>query len=95
VWSAADVEREVRSALGVRTGHDAQVEVATRAVVEASLAIDDDAFTLERVVTEERAVFNAAATLAKRERAVALRVPDAGLDGQQRAAYAHLGADRS
>jgi len=94
VWSVADVEREVRSALGVRTGHDAQVEGATRAVVDASLAIDDDAFTLERVVTEERAVFDAAATLAKRERAVALRAPDAGLDGQQRAAYAHLGADR-
>jgi len=50
VWSAADVEREVRSALGVRPGHDAQVAGATRAVVDASLAIDDDAFMPERAV---------------------------------------------
>jgi hypothetical protein len=90
VWSGADIEREVRSALGVRAGHDAQIAAATRAVVAASLAIDDDAYTMRRVVSEERAVFAAAATLADRQRTVELRMPDAGLDAQQRAAYARL-----
>ncbi len=90
MWNGADIEREVRSALGVRAGHDAQIATATRAVVGASLAIDDDAYTLKRVVSEERAVFAAAATLAERQRTVELRAPDAGLDAQQRAAYARL-----
>jgi hypothetical protein len=53
-------------------------------------AIDDDAYTVKRVVSEERAVFAAAATLADRQRTVELRAPDAGLDAQQRAAYARL-----
>jgi hypothetical protein len=69
VWNGADVEREVRSALGVRSGHDAQIDVATRAVVGASLAIDTDTYTIGRVVSEERAAFEAATTLADRERA--------------------------
>jgi ATP-dependent exoDNAse (exonuclease V) alpha subunit len=90
VWSGADIEREVRSALGVRAGHDAQIATATRAVAGASLTIDDDAYTIKRVVSEERAVFAAAATLADRKRTVELREPDAGLDAQQRAAYARL-----
>jgi hypothetical protein len=90
VWSGADIEREVRSALGVREGHDAQIATATRAVVGASLTIDDDAYTIRRVVSEERAVFAAAATLADRQRAVELRAPDAGLDAQQQAAYVRL-----
>jgi hypothetical protein len=90
VWNGADIEREVRSALGVRAGHDAQIAAATRAVVGASLAIDTDAYTLKRVVSEERAVFAAATTLANRQRTVGLRAPDAGLDAQQRAAYARL-----
>ncbi len=47
----------------MRTRHEAHVDVATRAVVGASLAIDVDAFTLERVVTVERAVFEAATPL--------------------------------
>ncbi len=91
VWSAADVEREVRSTLGVRSGHEALVQRATEAAVGASLSLDPDAYTLERVVVEERAVFEAAATLAGRHREVTLRAPDAGLDAQQQAAYAHLG----
>jgi hypothetical protein len=66
VWNGADNEREVRSALGVRAGHDAQIATATRAVVGASLAIDDDAYTIARVVSEERAMFAAAATLTER-----------------------------
>ncbi len=90
VWNGADIEREVRSALGVRTGHDTQIAAATRAVVGASLAIDDDAYSIKRVVSEERAVFAAAETLADRQRTVRLRTPDAGLDAQQRAAYARL-----
>jgi hypothetical protein len=90
VWNEADVEREVRSALGVRSGHDVQIASATQAVVGASLAIDTDAYTTQRVVSEERAVFAAAATLADRGRAVELRAPDAGLDAQQRVAYARL-----
>ncbi len=94
VWSVADVEGEVRSALGVRSGHDAQVDVATRAALDASVAIDEDLFTLGRVVAEERAVFDAAAALAERKRDVELRAPDAALDAQQRAAYAHLAGDR-
>jgi len=92
VWSAADVEREVRSTLGVRSGHEALVQRATAAAVGASLGLDRDAYTLERVVVEERAVFDAAAALAERHREVTLRAPDAGLDEQQQAAYAHLGA---
>jgi len=92
VWSAAHVEREVRSTLGVRSGHDALVRRATDAAVGASLTLDRDAFTLERVVVEERAVFEAAATLAGRHREVTLQAPDAGLDAQQQAAYAHMGA---
>jgi len=64
--------------------------VATRAVVGASLAIDGDAFTLERVVTEVRAILEAAAMLAERQRVVELRAPDVGHDEQQQAAYAHL-----
>jgi len=87
VWSAADVEREVRSTLGVRSGHEALVQRATEAAVGASLALDRYAYTLERVVVEERAVFEAAATLAGRYREIALRAPDA----QQVAAFAHLG----
>jgi len=93
VWSAADVEREVRSTLGVRSGHEALVQRATEAAVGASLTLDRDAYTLERVVVEERAVFEAAATLVERHREVALRAPDAGLDAQQQAAYAHLGGE--
>jgi hypothetical protein len=52
VWNGADIEREVRSALGVRSGHDAQIAAGTRAVVGASLAIDTDAYTIDRVVSE-------------------------------------------
>jgi hypothetical protein len=40
VWNEADIEREVRSALGVRSGHDAQIASATRAVVRACVAGD-------------------------------------------------------
>jgi len=80
VWSAADVEREGRSALGVRAGYEEQVDVATRAVVGASLALDGDAFTPERVVTKVRAILEAAAMLAERQRVVELRAPDVGLD---------------
>ncbi len=95
VWSAADVEREVRSALGVRTGHDASVGDAVRAVVGASITIDKDAYTLDRVMREESAVFEAAATLSERQRDVQLRAPEISqgepsMDAQQRAAYAHL-----
>jgi hypothetical protein len=89
-WNEADVEREVRSALGVRSGHEVQIASATRAVVGASLAIDMDAYTTGRVVSEERAVFAAAATLPIAGRAVELRAPDAGLDAQQRVAYTRL-----
>jgi hypothetical protein len=94
VWNAADVEREVRSMLGVRDGYDAAVGVATQAITEASLRLDVDAYTLERVVVEERAVFDAATTLAERRRDVALRAPAAELDAQQQAAYAHLAEER-
>ncbi len=94
VWNAADVEREVRSMLGVRDGYDMAVSVATQAVTQASLTLDVDAFTLERVVVEERAVFAAAATLVERRRDVRLRAPSAELDAQQRAAYAHLVGER-
>jgi hypothetical protein len=90
VWNGADIEREVRSALGVRSGHDQHIAAATRAVVGASLAIDTDTYTIARVVSEERAVFAAAKTLADRERTVELRAPDDGLDAQQRTAYARL-----
>jgi len=58
------------------------------------LALGRDAYSLERVVLEERAVFEAAAMLVERRREVALRAPDAGLDPQQQAAYAQLGAER-
>ncbi len=94
VWDAADVEREVRSMLGVRDGYDTAVGVATQAVTQASLTLDVDAFTLERVVIEERAVFDAAATLVERRRDVGLRAPSAELDAQQQAAYAHLAGNR-
>jgi hypothetical protein len=90
VWNGADIEREVRSALGVRSGHDAQIAAASRAVAGASLAIDTDAYSTARVVREERAVFAAAGTLADRKRTVELRAPDVGLDAQQRTAYARL-----
>jgi hypothetical protein len=93
VWSVADVEREVRSMLGVRDGYDTAVDVATWAVTEASLTLDVDAFTLERVDVEERAVFDAAATLVERRRDVELRAPSADLDTQQQAAYAHLAGE--
>jgi len=66
------------------------------AVRQASLALDVDAFTLERVVVEERAVFDAAATLAERRRDVGLRAPSAQLDLQQQAALrASYGRTRS
>jgi hypothetical protein len=90
VWNGADIEREVRSALGVRSGHDAQIAAAMQAVVGASLTLDTDAYTIARVVTEERAMFAAAGTLFDRKRTVELRAPDAGLDAQQRAGYAWL-----
>jgi hypothetical protein len=93
VWNAGDVEREVRSMLGVRDGYDVAVGVATQAITEASLRLDVDAYTLERVVVEERAVFDAATTLAERRRDVALRAPAAELDAQQQAAYAHLAGE--
>jgi hypothetical protein len=93
VWNAADVEREVRSMLGVRDGYDTAVGVATQAVTQASLTLDVDAFTLERVVVEERAVFDAAATLVERRRDVGLLAPSAELDTQQQAAYAHLAGE--
>jgi hypothetical protein len=57
---------------------------AMRAVVCASLEIDRDAYTIVRVVSEGRAVFAAAKTLADRKRTVELREPDAGLDAQPR-----------
>jgi hypothetical protein len=94
VWSRADVEREVRSLLGVRSGHDLAVEKTVGAIARASLELVRDAYTLERVIVEERAVFAAAQALAERTRAVELRAPQGGLDAQQRAAFAHLAAER-
>jgi hypothetical protein len=94
VWSRAEVEREIRSLLGVRTGHDVAVDETVQVIVDASLELGPDAYTLERVVVEERAVFAAAQALAERTRAVELRAPKGELDVQQRAAFAHLAADR-
>jgi hypothetical protein len=94
VWNAADIERAVRSMLGARDGYDTAVGVATQAITQASLTLDVDAFTLERVVVEERAVFDAAATLSERRRDVGLRPPSAELDTQQQSAYAHLAGER-
>jgi hypothetical protein len=94
VWSRAEVEREVRSLLGVRSGHDVAVDKTVGAIVGASLELARDAYTLERVVVEERAVFAAAQALAERTRAVELRAPQGSLDAQQRAAFAHLGTER-
>jgi hypothetical protein len=65
------------------------------AIVAASVELDRAAYTLEHVVIEEWAVFEAAKALAERTRAVALRALQRGLDAQQRAAFAHLGADRN
>jgi hypothetical protein len=59
-------------------------------IVAKSLAIDTNAYTTQLVVSKERAVFAAAATLADRQRAVGMRAPDAGLDAQRRAAYTRL-----
>ena len=39
VWNAADVEREVRSMLGVRDGYDVAVGIATQTIPEASLRL--------------------------------------------------------
>jgi hypothetical protein len=94
VWSRAEIEREVRSLLGVRSGHDVAVDKTVRAIAGASVELARDAYTLERVVVEERAVFAAAQALAERTRAVELRAPQGDLDAQQRAAFAHLSADR-
>ncbi|MGP6158607.1 MAG: AAA family ATPase [Vulcanimicrobiaceae bacterium] len=69
------------------------MQSATAAVVGASVDLDRDAFTLKRVVAEERAVFEAAATIAACRRVVELRAPGHELDAQQRAAFAHLGAE--
>jgi hypothetical protein len=48
VWSTVDVEREVRSTIGVRAGHDAIVQSAMAAVVGASVELDRDAYTPRR-----------------------------------------------
>jgi hypothetical protein len=65
-----------------------------RVIVGAAVELARDAYTLERVVVEERAVFAAAQALAERTRAVEMRAPQGGLDAQQRAAFAHLCAER-
>ena len=94
VWSAGEVEREVRSMLGVRTGHSELVQTATQAAARASVALGHDVYTLGHVMAEERAVFAAAETLAERTRSVGLRDPSPELDAQQQAAFAQLGAER-
>lgn len=94
VWNRAEIEREVRSLLGVRTGHDGAVDETVRAIARASVELDRDAYTLERVVAEERAVFAAAEALAERTRIVELRAHQGGLDAQQQAAFGHLAGDR-
>jgi len=94
VWSAGDVEREVRSTLGVRSGHEALMQRATEA--PSARCWRSIAMRIRSSGSSSRSgrVFEAAAMLVERRREVALRAPDAGLDPQQQAAYAQLGAER-
>lgn len=70
----------------------------TRVVYGPALELAN-AYTLDRVMREERAVFDVAAALAEHQRDVQLCAPgtslaEPSLDAQQRATYAHLASER-
>jgi hypothetical protein len=94
VWSAQDVERAVRSSLGAGPSDAVLVGSVADALLTHCVRLDEDAFTVEAVLTEERAVFTAVETLAHRTRSVSVRAADAGLDIQQHGAFAHLTGER-
>jgi hypothetical protein len=96
-WDAEDVERAVRTKLGI--GRDEYAEViaqTTEAVVAGCLVVDDKqrVFTMPEIAAEEVGMFAAARALSGLTAAPKLREPGPDLDAQQRAAYAHLASEK-
>jgi hypothetical protein len=96
-WERADVERVVRTKLGLgKDDHGAAVDTATRSILARCQVVDlaRGVYSTTAIVAEERALFDTARRLSERTNAPQLRAPGAELDAQQREAFAHLATQR-